>query len=157
MDSSVEVANNPLQLTAEKTSRFKLSQAGKKAALGYLFLSPFLILFIVFTVVPVIQSIYLSFTYYNMLQPAKWVGLSNYSMLVPGRRYVHQIDQKYVYIRCDRRAAELLPIVPARVGDQYADGRKCSSRWLSTCRPSRAASRYPSCGCTFSPGTATVY
>ncbi|SDX06825.1 carbohydrate ABC transporter permease [Paenibacillus sp. CF384] len=80
MQSSVEV-NNPLQLKSQKVSRFKLSQAGRKAALGYLFLSPFLILFIVFTVVPVVQSVYLSFTYYNMLQPAKWVGLSNYSVL----------------------------------------------------------------------------
>ena len=32
----------------------------------------------VFTVLPVIISIYLSFTYYNMLEAPKWVGWQNY-------------------------------------------------------------------------------
>ncbi|AZN42460.1 carbohydrate ABC transporter permease [Paenibacillus albus] len=80
MQGSLEV-NNPIQLTAQKASRFKLSSSMKRNVMGYLFLSPFLILFIVFTVIPVVQSVYLSFTYYNMLQPAKWIGLSNYSVL----------------------------------------------------------------------------
>jgi multiple sugar transport system permease protein len=80
MQSNVRV-ENPLQLASQKVSKFKLSNTGKRVALGYLFLSPFLILFIMFTVVPVVQSVYLSFTYYNMLQPAKWIGLANYSIL----------------------------------------------------------------------------
>jgi multiple sugar transport system permease protein len=62
-------------------SILKLSPRWKKVLTGYLFLSPFLILFIVFTVVPVFDSIRLSFTYYNMLQPARWIGATNYKIL----------------------------------------------------------------------------
>ena len=42
---------------------------------------PFATVFFVFTVLPVIMSIFLSFTHYNMLQPPVWVGWANYIRL----------------------------------------------------------------------------
>lgn len=53
----------------------------KKHWIGYLFLLPFVLLFTVFVVVPVGYAIGLSFTDYNMMQPAKFVGLNNYKLL----------------------------------------------------------------------------
>lgn len=47
----------------------------------YLFMLPFTILFIIFVIAPVATSVYLSFTYYNMLEPPRWIGLSNYRLL----------------------------------------------------------------------------
>lgn len=47
----------------------------------YLMMSPFLVLFFVFTLLPVLISIYYSFTYFNMLEPAKWTGILNYQNL----------------------------------------------------------------------------
>ena len=44
-------------------------------------LAPFLLLFIVFTVLPVFLSILLSFTDFNMLQVPNWQGLNNYTRL----------------------------------------------------------------------------
>lgn len=44
----------------------------------YLFVAPFLILFAVFVIAPVLMSIYYSFTYYNILEPAKFLGAANY-------------------------------------------------------------------------------
>jgi len=49
---------------------------------GYLFVSPWLIGFLAFTLWPFLQSIYLSFTRYNIVSPAKWVGGANYRMLL---------------------------------------------------------------------------
>jgi len=46
-----------------------------------LMLAPFLILFIVFTVLPVIISIVLSFTYFNMLDAPQFRGFMNYIKL----------------------------------------------------------------------------
>ena len=43
--------------------------------------APFLILFIVFTVLPVLLSVLLSFTDFNMLQIPNWKGLTNYTRL----------------------------------------------------------------------------
>ncbi len=51
---------------------------------GYLFIAPWLIGFLVFTAIPFVQSIYLSFTRYNIITPPKWVGLANYRMLLTG-------------------------------------------------------------------------
>ena len=54
----------------------------KKNAVGYVFLLPFLVLFIVFSFVPVAVAMYYSMTNYNMIQPAQFVGLQNYSQLL---------------------------------------------------------------------------
>lgn len=48
---------------------------------GYSFMSVFFVLFFVFTIIPVFQAIYQSFTQYDMINPAKFVGLSNYKLL----------------------------------------------------------------------------
>lgn len=53
----------------------------KKHWIGYLFILPFVVLFTIFVVVPVGYAIGLSFTDYNMMQPAKFVGLNNYKLL----------------------------------------------------------------------------
>ncbi|SHE37077.1 carbohydrate ABC transporter membrane protein 1, CUT1 family (TC 3.A.1.1.-) [Caldanaerobius fijiensis DSM 17918] len=48
---------------------------------GLLFISPWLLGFIMFTLYPVIASFYYSFTSYDVLTPPKWVGFSNYAQL----------------------------------------------------------------------------
>lgn len=52
-----------------------------RSRVSYLFLAPFLILFFLFIITPVLASIGLSFTYYNVLEPPKWSGLTNYESL----------------------------------------------------------------------------
>ncbi len=53
----------------------------KKHGTGYLFMLPFLILFTIFIIVPVFVALGTSFTNYNMLQTAQWIGLNNYKLL----------------------------------------------------------------------------
>ena len=55
--------------------------AWRKYHTMYLFMTPFTILFLIFVVAPVITAIYLSFTYFNMLELPRWIGLSNYRLL----------------------------------------------------------------------------
>jgi multiple sugar transport system permease protein len=43
-----------------------------------LFLAPYAIIFLFFTVLPVLISIGFSFTYYNILEPPQWIGWRNY-------------------------------------------------------------------------------
>jgi multiple sugar transport system permease protein len=50
----------------------------------YLFLAPYAIVFILFFVAPVVISIFFSFTYYNILEPPKFLGLRNYINLLLG-------------------------------------------------------------------------
>jgi multiple sugar transport system permease protein len=48
---------------------------------GYILMAPYMLLFAVFTVLPVIMSIFISFTYFNMLELPTFIGWQNYSRL----------------------------------------------------------------------------
>ncbi len=48
----------------------------------YLFLAPYAILFFTFFILPIGTSIFYSFTYYNILEPARFIGAQNYINLV---------------------------------------------------------------------------
>ena len=48
----------------------------------YLFLAPYAILFFTFFILPIATSIVLSFTYYNILEPPRFIGLQNYINLI---------------------------------------------------------------------------
>jgi multiple sugar transport system permease protein len=61
-----------------------LSKSARNNLIGYAFISPWIIGFMVFTLFPFVSSIYLSFTRYNIVRPAVWVGLQNYSTLIHG-------------------------------------------------------------------------
>ena len=56
----------------------------KKARISkscYLFLAPYAIIFTMFFVMPVVISIFFSFTYYNILEAPRFIGLHNYISL----------------------------------------------------------------------------
>lgn len=59
----------------------KVKKWWRENGIGYLFMLPFLILFIIFLVIPVFVALGTSFTNYNMLQPPRWQGLTNYKLL----------------------------------------------------------------------------
>lgn len=50
----------------------------KSSKAYYLMLLPFLVFFMLFTVIPVVMSLVLSFTDFNMLESARFVGFTNY-------------------------------------------------------------------------------
>ncbi|MBQ9120551.1 MAG: sugar ABC transporter permease [Lachnospiraceae bacterium] len=50
----------------------------KRSKSCYLFLLPYAVLFTMFNIVPVVMSIYYSFTYYNVLEEPEFIGLQNY-------------------------------------------------------------------------------
>ena len=54
----------------------------KKFKYSYILMAPFLVLFFMFTVLPVITSMIFSFSNFNMLQWPQFVGWSNYARLI---------------------------------------------------------------------------
>jgi len=58
--------------------RTESALARREAIEGLLYISPFLLGFLIFTAYPMIASFYLSFTKYNILNPPTWIGLENY-------------------------------------------------------------------------------
>lgn len=76
------------QLTAEeigkrtkKEKRAATWKAVKQNKACYAMIAPFMIFFIIFTVIPVVMSLPMGFTDFNLAQTPKFVGLSNYTAL----------------------------------------------------------------------------
>src|SRR5699024_5768309 len=49
--------------------------------ISYLFIAPFMIMFLIFIIIPVVTAIGLSFTYFNSIQFPEWSGWLNYQTL----------------------------------------------------------------------------
>ncbi len=64
-----------------KTRVFDIIANIRRNKVSYIMIAPFLTCFILFTVIPVVSSIVLSFTYFNMLETPKFIGLENYIRL----------------------------------------------------------------------------
>ena len=65
--------------TQAKPKRERLSAARRREALeGILYISPWIVGFIVFVAGPLFASMYLSFTKYNVLRPPSFIGVQNY-------------------------------------------------------------------------------
>ncbi|MFH1084357.1 MAG: sugar ABC transporter permease [Chloroflexota bacterium] len=58
----------------------------RKAVWGYFFLAPWLLGLLVFVGGPIVASFILGFTEYDVLSPARWVGLKNYTQALTGDR-----------------------------------------------------------------------
>jgi multiple sugar transport system permease protein len=59
----------------------------EEAIAGLVFVSPFLIGFLVFTAGPLLASLYFSFTEYDVINPPQWQGLENYRRMVEDERF----------------------------------------------------------------------
>ena len=58
-----------------------MKKATSKTLFSYAMMSPYLIFFVLLTVIPILSSIVLSFTYFNMLEFPRFVGVENYLSL----------------------------------------------------------------------------
>jgi multiple sugar transport system permease protein len=66
---------------------------------AYLFLGPWLLGFIVFTLGPVLASLYLSFTKFDLLTPPVWIGADNYvRMFTSDYRFYQALKVTFTYL-----------------------------------------------------------
>jgi len=76
-----------------------LSRIGNnQALLGLLFILPSLVGFVAFFAVPAVRSIFISFTEWNLLSEAKYVGLDNYRELFDDARFWNALKVTVFYV-----------------------------------------------------------
>ncbi|MBB3110214.1 multiple sugar transport system permease protein [Paenibacillus phyllosphaerae] len=88
----------PAAMTAGK--KVKHANARKEALVGWLFLAPELIGIVVLYVFPVVFSLYLSLSDWNLvggLQSIKFVGLDNYVEMFHDEKVIHALKNNFVY------------------------------------------------------------
>ena len=66
----------------KRESFLRLVHQVVRSKVCYLFLAPYAIVFALFYVAPLIISVFYSFTYFNVLEPPKFIGLRNYLNLM---------------------------------------------------------------------------
>ncbi|MDQ0918343.1 carbohydrate ABC transporter permease [Paenibacillus sp. V4I5] len=77
-----ETSMSPQKLSSRKlTKAFTLKGRWESPIAGYLFISPWLLGFLLLTLWPMIQSMYYSFTKYTLLDAPEWIGLRNYERI----------------------------------------------------------------------------
>ncbi|MBM7541561.1 carbohydrate ABC transporter permease [Amphibacillus cookii] len=65
---------------------------------GFLSISPWLIGFILLILGPMLASLYLSFTDYNLLSSPSWVGLANYRSLLTDARFLKSLEVTFTFV-----------------------------------------------------------
>jgi multiple sugar transport system permease protein len=90
------VVSNPYQKTV--LQRLVDNIANRESVLGYLFILPSLIGFIVFFAVPAIRSVFISFHKWNLLSDATYVGLDNYQTIFADERFWRSLQVTITYV-----------------------------------------------------------
>jgi multiple sugar transport system permease protein len=70
--------------TTKKQAFLRLVNNIIKNKICYIFLAPYAIVFALFFVAPLVVSVFYSFTYFNILEPPRFIGLRNYINLLLG-------------------------------------------------------------------------
>lgn len=86
---------------------------GNQNVPGYLFIAPFIIGFSCFTIIPMLMSLYYSFTQYDIYNPPQWIGVQNYITMFtsdPLFKKVFGVTFRYVIFAVPLRLAMALMI-----------------------------------------------
>lgn len=95
---------NPVKRKPISLQRIKNSET----VCGFVFASPFIIGFLAFTILPMIYSLYISFTNYDITSSPVWIGLDNYIRLfTEDSRFLKSVGVTLYYV---------LASVPLKVG-----------------------------------------
>jgi multiple sugar transport system permease protein len=77
--------------------RIRPTLAQRESLLFYALIAPWLIGFVVFLGYPMLRSLYLSFTDYDLLSPPVWVGLRNYERIFNDPDFWQSVKVTFIY------------------------------------------------------------
>lgn len=79
----------------------------KENGLGYLVIAPWLIGLLIFTFIPMMYSLYLSFTNFDGISTAEWIGFDNYIRMFQDEKFFQSLKVTFAYVAL---------LVPLRLG-----------------------------------------
>lgn len=86
---------------AVKTKSNGKNCLGENRYHGLLYIAPWLIGFVLFTIYPFFSSFYLSFTKYDLVSAPKWIGLRNYERMFRDPVFIKSITVLMKYVVCE--------------------------------------------------------
>lgn len=82
-------------MTKQKTSRWN---SVKNDLIAYAFMAPYLLLFVVFLLLPAAVGVYASFTKWGIVGQPKWVGLKNYNKLFNSELFLDSLGNTLYFV-----------------------------------------------------------
>ncbi|WDR02362.1 sugar ABC transporter permease [Devosia algicola] len=90
---------HPQSKSMKNRPKRKLTPQQLENRTAYLFLTPWFLGLIFITIGPVLASLYLSFTRYNILRPPRWIGFENYyNILFMDRQFWTSVKVTFFYV-----------------------------------------------------------
>ncbi|MFY1671099.1 carbohydrate ABC transporter permease [Plantactinospora sp. WMMB334] len=83
---------------SDRTGRRIRGLRRRENQVAYGFLAPWIVGMVVFTIGPILASLYLSFTDYTLLSPPEWLGLENYRRMLEDSRLHKSILVTFQYV-----------------------------------------------------------
>src|SRR4051794_38638298 len=83
---------------AQPPARKMSLRARREAVFGYLFIMPWLLGLLIFTLGPIVVSLYLSMTNYEVVRPPVFNGLENYKFLFQDRLFWQALRVTSIYV-----------------------------------------------------------
>lgn len=102
--SAVHVRKRPLSPSTTQVdvrtvgSRRRESRRRREGRTAALFLTPWLLGLVLITLGPLLASLYLSFTNYNLSAPPQWAGLSNYEQMFSDSQFLASLQVTFKYV-----------------------------------------------------------
>ncbi|MDR0138643.1 sugar ABC transporter permease [Metabacillus idriensis] len=78
-----------------KQSSLSIKKSHRQFLLGFAFASPFIIGFLFLTVIPFLQSLYYSFTDYDVFSAPEWIGLENYQKIFHDENFYKALSNTF--------------------------------------------------------------
>ena len=97
----------------------QLSMKTRRKILPFLFVTPHLIIFLVFSLIPIIYGLYISFTKWNFLGTPEWVGLANYKEILFStestyyRQFMNGLKNTFLAVMLNVPPSIIVPLVLA--------------------------------------------
>lgn len=92
MDNKISVLSKRVHL------RRRRKRAFNKQWEGYLFLLPWMLGLFLFTIIPMVMSMYFSFTNYDGVTVPRWIGIENYTQMVGDPRFRKSLTVTFTYV-----------------------------------------------------------
>lgn len=90
---------------------------------GYVFTAPFILGFLIFTLFPIVSSLYYSFTDYNLLESPRWIGFDNYqTMFTEDEKITKSIKVTLTYVAASVPLRLIFALIVAMMLNKAARG-----------------------------------
>ena len=96
--------------------------ARREERAAWMFLSPVLVLLLLFVFVPMVNAIWISFNSWDLLNGIKWSGLSNYISLLRDSDWLLALERTFIYSACYVPAVYVMSLILALIVKNIAKG-----------------------------------